>query len=451
MYMNANGNSCPALCSRRRFLQTTAVAALGAGTALDRVQAAETTAGEKRWEFDANAHISSPTVVDNNVYFTASGDGGLYSLDAETGDLRWTVGDRGTKPPIVVDGTVFADVNNSLHAVDTAIGSQQWIADKGRRPETVYDGTVYWANNTLGNDHLDNEGKLHAVDAGTGETKWCLELDERFVLVGQGLTAAHGAMYCITTSGDDDVVSNVRAVDLETGTERWSAALDGVDGKALTVANQTVYVASFEELYAFDAETGETEWSSKRTGVSLRAWPTVADGTIYTSSSGSLYAIDARAGTKQWETEIGESSWGSPTVGGGVVYVTSNDGQLHAIERTGDRKWTFEADNQGYSESPLLVDGVVYFNSDNMLYAVDAGVEGSSVDSRARLGSDGHHDDWADADQQIQIHHQPTGSLGRQKQVMLGAFGAVTGAAITRTHFRNNEPDRDEAERLNDE
>jgi len=68
----------------------------------------------------------------------------------------------------------------------------------------------------------------------------------------------------------------------------------------------------------------------------------------------------------------------------------------------GELEWDFNA--SPISSSPTVVDGVVYFGDfrtlftyedENRIYAVDAGVSGSSEDSRVELGTLGHHDSWA--------------------------------------------------------
>ncbi|WP_255194007.1 PQQ-binding-like beta-propeller repeat protein [Natronobeatus ordinarius] len=72
-----------------------------------------------------------------------------------------------------------------------------------------------------------------------------------------------------------------------------------------------------------------------------------------------------------------------------------------AAETTGgDLKWTVETDGRATS-APTVVDGTVYVASGGSLYAIDAGVDGSSGGSRVRLGTLGHHHGWAEAHEEI--------------------------------------------------
>jgi len=62
------------------------------------------------------------------------------------------------------------------------------------------------------------------------------------------------------------------------------------------------------------------------------------------------------------------------------------------VAEGGDERWSFR--RSGAADSPLtIVDGTVFVGGYKTLYALDAGVDGSSSDSRVLLGTLGHHDD----------------------------------------------------------
>jgi len=61
----------------------------------------------------------------------------------------------------------------------------------------------------------------------------------------------------------------------------------------------------------------------------------------------------------------------------------------------GEQIWAFQTDDSVFS-SPTVVDGTVFVGSnDGNVYALDAGVDGSSEGSRVNLGTLGHHHVWA--------------------------------------------------------
>jgi len=108
---------------------------------------------------------------------------------------------------------------------------------------------------------------------------------------------------------------------------------------------------------------------------------------------------------------------------GGTFFVGSRDTNLYAVDaETGTEQWVFEA-SEGVFSSPTVVDGTVFVGSyypDDNLYAVGAGVAGSSEGSRAMLGTLGHHDDWQYANQWITISSSPSSmSWVRNNSVLL--------------------------------
>ncbi|WEL17252.1 Secreted protein, with PKD repeat domain [Halorhabdus sp. SVX81] len=87
-------------------------------------------------------------------------------------------------------------------------------------------------------------------------------------------------------------------------------------------------------------------------------------------------------------------------VGAGCLALTTTSSVRAA---PGEQEWAFETGDD-VSASPTVVDGTVFVGSrDNNLYAVDAGVTGSSEGPRAMLGTLGHHGDWRYAGQSIGI------------------------------------------------
>jgi glucose dehydrogenase len=145
-----------------------------------------------------------------------------------------------------------------------------------------------------------------------------------------------------------DLRSNVRAIDLDTGTVRWTHHSDafqiGPNGPAVGYGH--VYVAKdARSIAALDLETGAEAWSTeiaatKTVGVDIQ--PTVVDGLVLASTvpvslegqftggdRGVLWALDAATGRKVWSFDTVRSAdlWGDPTLnsGGGAWYPPAVD------------------------------------------------------------------------------------------------------------------------------
>ena len=191
-------------------------------------------------------------------------------------------------------------------------------------------------------------------------------------------------------------LANLIAVDAETGDPRWTFAIPtgGSIDSSPTAANGTVFIGSSRDnnLYAVDTETGRQEWAFE-TGDSVRSSPTVADGTVFVGSwDDNLYALDAETGQQEWDFETGGGIRSSPTVADGTVFVGNTNGIYAVDAATGNEEWIFET-NEFVDSSPIVVNGTVFFgHRGGNLYAVDAGIRGSSEGTRAKLGTLGHHD-----------------------------------------------------------
>ena len=302
--------------------------------------------GEQVWAFTGpeRAIESSPTVVDGTVYF-GSRDETLYAVDAATGDQEWAFTgptDSIIDAPTVVDGTVYiADLDENLYAVDAATGNQEWVfteesSKNFRTFPVVVDETVYYGTGSINEDEWD----FYAIETATGTE------DQPFGTVSGRPVVRGETVYLFS--------SDVRALDLETGAEKWATESDGARGRL--IMDETLYLLDSDILYAVDAATGDRKWEYEPPS---RLWssPTWYEGTIYVGSAdtprGHVYAVDAETGNEEWTTNEPDFDKplspvrATPTVAGGTVFVGSDyDGHppetVYAFDaETGDLLWGF--------------------------------------------------------------------------------------------------------------
>ncbi|MEV8537294.1 serine/threonine-protein kinase [Streptomyces sp. NPDC051211] len=228
---------------------------------------------------------------------------------------------------------------------------------------TVADGTVY-----VGSDSDSETGSnLYAVDMNTGKQRWVLNVHGDTV---SSPTTAGGLVYVINSDG------NLRAVERATGKQQWlyqvpGFSFDTVDSSP-TVADGTVYVGDgLHTLHAVDASTGEKRWTFDA-GSQVRSAPALVDGTVYFSAGSELNALDAATGRKRWAFDGDGPMVSTPAVAGGTAYDVIEDGSLYAVDiKTGRERWNMYIGGPTYS-SPKLADGTVYVGSgDGVLYAAD--------------------------------------------------------------------------------
>jgi len=356
----------------------------------------DTDAGDELWSFQVEDMVeSSPTIVNGTVYVGSGGFHGdeetVYAIDNLTGEVEWTftTENRFESSPFVANGSVYiGDYDGYVYAIDAESGEEEWTyqTDDGVHSSPVVTGGVLYVGS--------EDGNLYAIDAESGEEVWTFETDDD-ILASPAVTSS--MVYIPSTDG------TLYALDRSDGKEQWNRTSDYGLRSSPTLANGTLYYNDAGIITAVDASTGQILWEfapgDRRS--SSHHTPTVAYGTVYQydRSSGQIYAVDANDGTVKWSEDVSGYSgarYVSPTVANETVFM--GGGEVTALDATdGTVEWTFATD-VNVDSSPTVADGVLYVGSgtsidtEGAVYAIDAGVDGSSEDSRVLHRTLGHHD-----------------------------------------------------------
>lgn len=307
--------------------------------------------------------LSTPIVGEEAVYVATLADwlfrpddheNVLAALDAESGEVAWTVGfPQGLTggPALVGDVVVVGGRDGAVHAVRD--GSVVWRTELGARvgTPTVYGDRVY-VPDRRGNLHAlgRDGGKLWTVDR-VGTLEALFGDDEPLEV---GVPAADGAGVVATFQDPDGAsrIAHLIAYD-HAGEERWHYEMHGRDGgiepRGPAIADGAVYATAGGDVHAVDAETGDRRWRFV-TGYRT-AGPPATDGERVFVAAKNLYALDAVDGTERWrvvdeslperhDLKRGVPYLGRPAVADGAVYVRA--GAVDAA--TGGRLWGDEAD-----------------------------------------------------------------------------------------------------------
>ena len=173
----------------------------------------------------------------------------------------------------------------------------------------------------------------------------------------------------------------------------WSTSLGDGEGRLgfrqrPAFDGSTVYAASDEgELFAIDAETGDTRWErpleAMSNGRGWRLWKQgVREGGLQSSvgvgenlvvvagRSGVVFAVAADDGTPRWETQASAEVLAAPLVVSGVVIVRSQDGRVVGLGAAdGKERWRFDRaiptlSSRGAS-APVAAGGLVLVGNDD--------------------------------------------------------------------------------------
>ncbi|MFC7231401.1 PQQ-binding-like beta-propeller repeat protein [Saliphagus sp. GCM10025308] len=387
---------------------------------LDTVHALSASTGDEEWQFsvDDTEFHDQPIVVDGTVYATSHvysdrdvEDTAVYALDADTGEQKWQFDDYDvTVAPIhVAENTVFIPKQFCVTAVDADTGDHRWDFKVGYGIETQLKVKMdSFAKTDSGTFYVaDSDGNVFAVDVASGEEEWRADVGSR---VYTELSVVDDTLFLGVFDSETDQPDNfqyyVSALDATTGEERWRFTVNPDPGtekprpEFVTVFDDTLYVGTDDcydhptcaNLYAIDAGSGEEKWQFEANNSVDTV--TRADGTLFVGTAlgeggdGVVHALEPETGTERWRFLAGNLLVSPITVIEDTLFVASRTDtdfedayRLNALDTTtGEERWNFVADSD--ISEPRFADGSVFVSADyTSVYALDAGVEGSSGDS----------------------------------------------------------------------
>jgi outer membrane protein assembly factor BamB len=322
-------------------------------------------------------------VVSKGIVYMSTNDGQLYAFDVATGSTVTgfpvtTSSNNGAPAVDAVNKKVYVLAGSSLYARNLD-GTSAWTAAVGAAGANYDVGPVVEA----GFVYLKAGGNLQKYDS-TGAQQWSVPSagnDTQPAILG-------GFVYVNTESGQ------IRKYDKATGAEVTTGGFPITTPSSqagLAAANGRIFHKA-DQLYAYDASTGATDWAKAAGGNSTYYdSPAVSSGVVYVYGWDSkLYAFNEATGA----TVAGfpsidlatpsDRNYSSPTVAGDKVFVGAGTSQkLKVLGAAGtasagvvlDERPTFSADSQGFDLcSPVVSDGFVFAMLDGGgLYAFSSG------------------------------------------------------------------------------
>ncbi|SFF30546.1 outer membrane protein assembly factor BamB family protein [Spirosoma endophyticum] len=316
--------------------------------------------------------------IQNATVFVGDQDRKFYALNALTGSPQWqaTTPEIITSSPAVNQGMVYALSDHQLYAFDRQTGQKKWTfttEDTGANaPSTLISrgGQVYFVGN-FGR-------KLYALDALTGAKKWAVAapgVDINGNPIGYGVPTATDQKVYIG-SGD-----KVYVLDAQTGGTQQTLTFGGGIYGAPLVAEGTLFVGGYDgKLYARDALSGQPKWESTLGG--WLVYVNLVGRTLYVNSWQEVFALDVSTGAQQWRFKPAISgNTGARTLTNGIVYgayslLDSPEAQLYALDATTGQKkgdsWAWPGGFNSRATRAIAVDGLVYAaGRDHTFYALD--------------------------------------------------------------------------------
>jgi outer membrane protein assembly factor BamB len=258
--------------------------------------------GERLWVFETGAPITAaPIVIDDTTVGVGSWDKVFYFIDTQTGMMRASIKLDGLirAGAVRIDNTVFIGTDTGgVFAVNCQNASKTW--------ELHLEGGVLTMP-SVGTGGLllvgTNQKLLYAIEQ-TGQIKWQQRLDSP--IIASPLTTVNRIVVSCTEGG------LVFANNLVTGTRVWVTKTDGrIRGTPVIGANDVVYLASDNKLWAIDLDEGREVWTHTCSSYIDCALLLDNDGVLYAGTGdGIVLAVYTTSGG------LAASSW---SIFGGAV------------------------------------------------------------------------------------------------------------------------------------
>lgn len=350
---------------------------------------------ERKWGLGCgNDHFGSiarvPAIYNDMLY--ASGmSSGLNAYDARTGALQWQFGTGSTwmpQPVVSEDGVVFymeETLPTYLFAVNGQTGAQLWKAPLGF--ELGFSGaseavvTVDEANDLvylLEVPFGSEEGKLYALDMQTGDIAWYMDyfsheagFKNNYALLRDDKLYAAAE---IPATAYPFKAEHMLRIDPMTQTIELTYTLpvsgsSYFDVEQFTLCNDRL-VVGYDYQYdptkfivGYDPDSSAIKWQ--------KPFPSTITGKlacntdtkrIYVPTDPYLYALDATTGAEVWKYQ-GYNAIYNPSIANGIVYFLSDNNMYAVDEATGNRLLHYPLGHAADETSQVaIVNGMVYFS-----------------------------------------------------------------------------------------
>lgn len=302
--------------------------ALAVGRYPNTLEAVDMASGDTLWTFevpDSKASMSFVCAQNDSMIFAGGQQGlGLYALDRETGELKWSkaIGSLYTRS-IILDSAIAYILGDSLYCISIEDGSTIWsqkmIVQSTPAVDDLYvyvvgiykvqifdklSGELVWwrpiSERTTGGTVVDNDcfytqsnDTIFAYNKESWDVKWIYESQgDTIQYEAQNSIAITDSKLCFTIKGNGEGNGELVTLNKETGGFLWAHTFSGNYMFAPAIANGVVYIIPFSEsaLYGFNLENGTQLFYND--SFSYRGQPIVANHQLFVATPDKVIVFD---------------------------------------------------------------------------------------------------------------------------------------------------------------
>ena len=232
-----------------------------------------------------------------------------------------------------------------------------------------------------------NNKRLLKVDSVLVEVVRTIPLPDKVVA---NLLEVDGVLYVPYQNG------GLSALSMEDFHELWRFPTEaGIWAQPLLVNDMIVFTSVDHFMYAVDRETGQLQWSVDLGG-SIASTPLLANNRLYVGSFNKSFFKISLEGEILSEYATQNWVWGTPAIDeNGIIYVADLSGFVHALDSENNLRvrWSKEIAERGIRAGPLLYgDRVIVASRDGKVYWLDKRdgelINAREIDDRPELLGD---------------------------------------------------------------
>jgi len=293
---------------------------LAVGRYPNTLEAVDIASGDTLWTFEvpeSKASMSFVCAQNDSMIFAGGQQGlGLYALDRETGEQKWSkpIGSLYTKS-VILDSVFAYILGDSLYCISIKDGSTIWSQNINVQSTPAVDdlyvyvvgiykiqifdkltGELLWwrtiSERTTGGIVVDNDcfytqsnDTIFAYNKESWDIKWIYESQgDTIQYEAQNSIAITDSKLCFTIKGNGEGNGELVTLDKETGGFLWVHTFSGNYVFAPAIANGVVYIIPSSEsaLYGFNLENGTQLFYEN--SFSYRNQPIVANHQLFVAT-----------------------------------------------------------------------------------------------------------------------------------------------------------------------
>lgn len=334
---------------------------------------------------------NSPVVWEGKVFLAGANatKRELYSFDANTGKILWTVNadniqgtpakspsvrdDTGhSAPTVATDGRrVFAIFSNGDIVAADMQGKRVWAKNLGL-PQNHYghsSSLITYKNLVIVQYDVSKTPKILALSSSSGDEVWSTP---------RKVKVSWASPILVNTGKRDELMlisePSIASYDPETGKELWS--IDGMYGEvgpSLAYANGIVYgVNEYALIMAVRVgDTPELIWEDSDYLSDIPS-PVATDKHLFVATSyGAVACYDAQTGSLLWDNDFDDGFFASPMLVEGRVYLLDKSGVMQIIKANGEFEQIGQASlGESTVATPAFANGRIFIRGEKNLYCI---------------------------------------------------------------------------------